>query len=90
MLGTSVTGTNPRRRDSTDRSATAASPPVYTIGSSASERDRLRSQTDELHEHSVALLERVGIQPGGRVLELHADRAASSSCSPSTSGQRAR
>jgi ubiquinone/menaquinone biosynthesis C-methylase UbiE len=68
MLGTSVTGTN--QRDSTDRSAAAASPPVYTIGTSASERDRLRSQTDELHEHSVALLERVGIQPGGRVLEL--------------------
>ena len=70
MLGTSVTGTNQRSRGSTDRSAAAASPPVYTIGSSASERDRLRSQTDELHEHSVALLERVGIQPGGRVLEL--------------------
>ena len=65
MLGTSVTGTNQRSRGSTDRSAAAASPPVYTIGSSASERDRLRSQTDELHEHSVALLERVGIQPGG-------------------------
>jgi SAM-dependent methyltransferase len=70
MLGTSVTGTNQRSRDSADRSAAAVSPLVYTIGSTAAERDRLRSQTDELHEHTVALLEHVGIQPGWRALEL--------------------
>jgi SAM-dependent methyltransferase len=69
MLGTPVTRTASRSH-STDRSPAAPTPPVYTIGSNAAERDRLRSQTDELHEHAVALLGRVGIQPGWRVLEL--------------------
>lgn len=44
--------------------------PVYTLGSSPGERDRLRSQTDELHEHAVALLDRVRVQPGWRALDL--------------------
>ncbi|MBV9423069.1 MAG: methyltransferase domain-containing protein [Solirubrobacterales bacterium] len=70
MLATSVTGTDHRSHDSADRAAAAAPPPLYTIGSSDSERDRLRSQTDELHEHSVALLQRVGIQQGWKVLEI--------------------
>jgi len=70
MLGTSATRTGQRSHDFADCGTAAASPPVYTIGSSASERDRLRSQSDELREHSVALLGRIGIQPGWRVLEL--------------------
>jgi len=69
MLGTPVTTTD-QRSASADRSSAAATPPVYTIGSDAAERDRLRSQTDELQEHTVALLERVDIQQGWRVLEL--------------------
>jgi len=70
MLATSVTGTDQRGHDVAAHGVAAASPPVYTIGSNAAERDRLRSQTDELHEHTVTLLERVGIQPGWSVLEL--------------------
>ena len=70
MPGTTVSATDQGSRDSADRGAAAASPPVYTIGSTAAERNRLRRQTDELHEHAVALLERVGIQPGWRALEL--------------------
>jgi len=69
MLGTPVTKTDQCSHPA-GRSSAAATPPVYTIGSDAAERDRLRSQTDELHEHTVALLERVDIQPGWRVLEL--------------------
>ena len=48
----------------------APSRPVYTIGSNAAERDRLRSQTDELNEHTDAVLKRVGIEPGWNVVEL--------------------
>jgi SAM-dependent methyltransferase len=70
MLGTSVTGADQRSHNSVDRRAAAASPAVYTIGSNAAERDRLHSQSDELREHTVALLERVGIQPGWKVLEM--------------------
>jgi len=70
MLGTPVTAPNQRTRDSADRDTATAAPPLYTIGSSAAERDRLRSQTDELHEHTVALLEHVGVQPGWKALEL--------------------
>jgi ubiquinone/menaquinone biosynthesis C-methylase UbiE len=70
MLGISANQTNQRTGDSADRAAAAVSPPAYTIGSTAAERDRLRSQTDELHEHSVTLLAHVGIQPGWNVLEL--------------------
>ena len=53
-----------------DGRAPTAPAPAYTIGSDATERDRLRSQTDELHEHAVALLDRVGVQPGWRALDL--------------------
>jgi SAM-dependent methyltransferase len=70
MFGTSVTAANQPSRDLADQHAAAALPPVYTIGTSAAERDRLRSQSDELHEHTVALLERTGIQPGWKALEL--------------------
>ncbi len=70
MLDTSRTATGRRSRDSVDPDAADVSPPVYTIGSNAAECDRLRSQTDELHEHSVTLLERVGLQPGSNALEL--------------------
>jgi SAM-dependent methyltransferase len=70
MLDTSDTATSEPTCTSNGRDAAASAPPRYTIGSSAAERDRLRSQTDELREHAVALLERVGIQPGWRALEL--------------------
>jgi SAM-dependent methyltransferase len=55
--------------ESQDKTAGDASE-VYTLGSDASERDRLRRQTDELHEHAVALLDRVGVRPGWRALDL--------------------
>ena len=70
MLGISNAPTKERDHASANHDTAATSPPLYTIGSSAAERDRLLSQTDELHEHTVALLERVGIQPGWSALEL--------------------
>lgn len=42
----------------------------YTIGSNPAERDRLRRQSDELRPHAVALLDRVGIEPGWNVLDM--------------------
>jgi ubiquinone/menaquinone biosynthesis C-methylase UbiE len=47
-----------------------ASAPVYTIGSNPAERDRLRRQSDELWAHSQALLDRAGVTPGWRALDL--------------------
>jgi SAM-dependent methyltransferase len=70
MLGSPVTAPNQGTRDCADRDSVAATPATYTIGSSPAERDRLRRQTDELHEHTVALLANVGVQPGWRALEL--------------------
>jgi SAM-dependent methyltransferase len=71
MISSAVTRGDHSGQDRADGTAAAApTPPVYTIGSTAGERDRLRSQTDELQEHAVALLERVAIKPGWRVLEL--------------------
>lgn len=65
MLDTSAAGTYRRDgRGSTAPVAIAVSSPGYAIGSDAADRDRLRSQTDELNEHTDALLERVGIQSG--------------------------
>lgn len=70
MLDTSAVRSDRRGQTSAAPAGSAVSSPAYTIGSDAAERDRLRSQTDELHEHTDALLGRVGIQPGWRVLEV--------------------
>jgi SAM-dependent methyltransferase len=44
--------------------------PVYALGSSRAERDRLRRQSEELQAHSVALLDRVGIGLGWSAIDL--------------------
>jgi SAM-dependent methyltransferase len=43
---------------------------VYSLGSSPSERDRLRRQSAELRAQSELLLDRIGVGPGSRVLDL--------------------
>ncbi|MBV9605941.1 MAG: methyltransferase domain-containing protein [Solirubrobacterales bacterium] len=70
MLDTSSTRSDRHGHASTVAGGSAVASPVYTIGSDAAERDRLRSQSDELHEHTEALLEHVGIQRGWRVAEV--------------------
>ena len=44
--------------------------PVYALGSSPAERDRLRRQSEELRAHSAALLDRVGVQAGWKAIDL--------------------
>jgi SAM-dependent methyltransferase len=44
--------------------------PVYALGTSPAERDRLRRQSEELRGHSAALLDRVGVQPGWNTVDL--------------------
>jgi SAM-dependent methyltransferase len=44
--------------------------PVYALGTSPAERDRLRRQSEELRDHSSALLDRVGVQPGWNTVDL--------------------
>ncbi len=44
--------------------------PVYTLGSDAAERARLRQQSIDLRPHAVALLDHVGLASGGRALDL--------------------
>jgi ubiquinone/menaquinone biosynthesis C-methylase UbiE len=44
--------------------------PVYALGSSPAERDRLRRQAAELREHSATLLDRVGVMPGSAAIDL--------------------
>jgi SAM-dependent methyltransferase len=48
----------------------SADPVVYSLGSSPSERDRLRRQSGELRDHSALLLDRVGIGEGWRAIDL--------------------
>jgi ubiquinone/menaquinone biosynthesis C-methylase UbiE len=43
---------------------------VYALGSSSSESARLRRQADELEPDSAALLDRVGLRPGDRAIDL--------------------
>ena len=43
---------------------------VYALGSSRSESERLQRQADELAPDSIALLDRVGLRPGDRALDL--------------------
>lgn len=55
--------------------ATPRDPPplgaaVYALGSSPSERDRLRRQSEELRVNSAALLDRVGVGQGWSTLDL--------------------
>lgn len=44
--------------------------PVYVLGSSPAERDRLRRQSEELRAHSAALLDRVGVKRGWSAIDL--------------------
>jgi ubiquinone/menaquinone biosynthesis C-methylase UbiE len=44
--------------------------PIYALGSSPAERDRLRRQSAELRVHSSALLDRVGVRQGWSALDL--------------------
>jgi ubiquinone/menaquinone biosynthesis C-methylase UbiE len=48
----------------------SAGPVIYSLGSSPAERDRLRRQSGELRDHSVLLLDRVGIARGWRAIDL--------------------
>lgn len=43
---------------------------VYALGSSSSESARLQRQADELAPDSAALLDRVGLRPGDRAIDL--------------------
>jgi SAM-dependent methyltransferase len=43
---------------------------VYALGSSSSESARLQRQADELEPDSTALLDRVGLRPGDRAIDL--------------------
>ena len=45
-------------------------PPVYSLGTSPLERERLRRQSLELHEHSAALLDHVGVAHGWSAIDL--------------------
>jgi hypothetical protein len=44
--------------------------PVYALGTSPAERDRLRRQSEELRTHSAALLDRVGVERGWNAIDL--------------------
>jgi len=48
----------------------AAGRVVYSLGSSPAERDRLRRQSGELRDHSVLLLDRVGVAEGWQAIDL--------------------
>lgn len=43
---------------------------VYALGTNPGESARLQQQADELAPHSAALLDRVGLRPGQRVIDL--------------------
>jgi SAM-dependent methyltransferase len=44
--------------------------PVYTLGSNPAERTRLRRQSEELHHHAAALIDRVALGPGQQVIDV--------------------
>lgn len=44
--------------------------PVYALGSSPGERDRLRRQSAELRDHSATLLDKVGVAAGWSAIDL--------------------
>lgn len=43
---------------------------VYSLGTSATERDRLRRLSGELRDHSALLLDRIGVAEGWRAIDL--------------------
>jgi ubiquinone/menaquinone biosynthesis C-methylase UbiE len=47
----------------------AAGGVVYSLGSSPEERDRLRRQSAELHDHSALLLDQVGVGEGWQAID---------------------
>jgi SAM-dependent methyltransferase len=57
-------------RPGSDEDAGQPRAPVYALGSSPDERDRLRRQSEELRHHSAALLDRVGAGPGWSAIDL--------------------
>ena len=44
--------------------------PVYTIGTNADEQDRLRRQAQAIRPWAVAILDRVDVQPGSRIIDF--------------------
>ncbi len=54
----------------TKRDSRGPSASVYTLGTNPAERERLRRQSHDLEAHSLALLGRVDLPPGGRALDL--------------------
>ena len=44
--------------------------PVYALGTNPAERERLRRQAEELRDHSAALLDQVGVEPGWSAVDL--------------------
>jgi SAM-dependent methyltransferase len=49
---------------------TASADPVYALGSSPAERERLQRQAAELRQQSAALLDRAGLAPGSAAIDL--------------------
>lgn len=43
---------------------------IYALGSDPAERERLRRQSEELRAHSMALLDKVGLEPGESAIDL--------------------
>ena len=57
-------------KPTTRQGVRAPSAPVYTLGTNPAERERLQRQSHDLADHSLALLSRVDLPPGGRALDL--------------------
>jgi ubiquinone/menaquinone biosynthesis C-methylase UbiE len=53
-----------------DEAAASLGSPVYPLGNSPAERDRLRRQSAELAGHSAMLLDRAGLRPGQAAADL--------------------
>src|SRR5580700_7064654 len=43
---------------------------VYALGSNPAESARLQRQSEELRPESIALLDRIGLEPGGSAIDL--------------------
>ena len=63
-------GSGPSATGSASPSAEVDPNEVYALGSSRSESARLQRQADELAPDSIALIDRVGLRPGDRALDL--------------------
>jgi SAM-dependent methyltransferase len=61
----------------TKQQATAQLQSAYTLGTNPAERERLQRQSHDLADHSLALLNRVDLRPGGRALDLGCGPAGS-------------